>query len=89
MPVDYYLYSNYPNPFNPSTKIKIDIPKASYVKLIVYDVLGREIKTLVNEKMNAGRYEVNWDGSNYPSGVYFYRMLAGDFIAIKKMVLLK
>ena len=96
LPKEFRLYNNYPNPFNPSTKIKFDIPKSSYVKLIVYDVLGRELKTLVNEKLNAGRYETNWDGSSYPSGVYFYRiaihsdkMVTDDFASIKKMILLR
>jgi len=96
IPTDFYLYTNYPNPFNPSTKIKFDIPKSSYVKLIVYDVLGRELKTLINEKLNAGRYETHWDGSSYPSGVYFYRiaihsdkLMTGDFVDVKKMLLVK
>jgi len=89
LPKEFKLYNSYPNPFNPTTKIKFDIPKASYVKLIVYDVLGREIKTLVNEKLNAGRYDVNWDGSDYPSGVYIYKLVAGDFVNLKKMVLVK
>jgi len=70
VPKEFMLYNSYHNPFNPSTKIKFDIPKSSFVKLIVYDILGREIKTLVNEKLNAGRYEINWDGSGYPSGLY-------------------
>jgi len=57
------------------------------VKLIIYDVLGREIKTLVNEKLYEGSYQVNWDGSDYPSGVYFYKLTTGDFVDVKKMVL--
>jgi len=89
IPKEFRLYNSYPNPFNPSTKIKFDIPKSSYVKLIVYDVLGREITTLVNEKLNAGRYDINWDGSVYPSGVYFYKILTDDYISVKKMILLK
>ena len=94
IPIDYYLYSNYPNPFNPTTKIKIDIPKSSFVKLIVYDILGREIKTLVNEKLDAGRYEVEWpsltgDASDYPSGIYYYKLIADEYVNVKKMILLK
>ena len=89
IPKEFKLYNNYPNPFNPTTKIKFDIPKSSYVKLIVYDVLGREIKTLVNEKLNAGRYEVSWPGRVYPSGVYFYKMVTDDYVSVKRMVLLK
>ena len=88
-PKDYYLYQNYPNPFNPNTSIKFDIPKASHVKLIIYDMLGREVAVLVNENMNAGKYEVNWDGSGYPSGVYFYKLETEEFSNVKKMVLLK
>ncbi|MBL7127901.1 MAG: T9SS type A sorting domain-containing protein [Ignavibacteria bacterium] len=89
IPLSVKLFQNYPNPFNPNTSIKFDIPKSSYVKLIVYDILGKEIATLVNEKLGAGSYETNWDGSNYPSGVYFYRLQAGDFVDVKKMVILK
>ena len=89
LPKEFKLYNNYPNPFNPTTNIKFDIPKSSYVKLIVYDVLGREIKTLVNEKLNAGRYDINWDGSDYPSGVYFYKLATDDYVSVKRMVLLK
>ena len=89
IPTDYTLSQNYPNPFNPSTEIKFDIPKPSYVKLIVYDVLGREIKILVNEKLNAGRYRIDWDGSSYPSGVYFYKMVTDEYVSVKKMLMIK
>lgn len=89
IPKVFRLYNSYPNPFNPLTKIKFVIPKSSYVKLIIYDVLGREIKTLVNEKLNAGRYEINWDGSGYPSGVYIYELHTSDFVDVKKMMLIK
>ncbi len=83
------LSQNYPNPFNPSTKIKLDIPKASFVKLIIYDELGREVVTLVNEDMKAGTFEADWDASNYSSGIYFYRIISEGFSDTKKMVLLK
>lgn len=89
IPKKYALSQNYPNPFNPSTKIKFDIPKASNVKLIIYDMLGREAVVLVNESLNAGKYEANLNGSGYPSGVYFYKMVAGDFVDVKKMLLVK
>jgi len=89
IPQTFALSQNYPNPFNPITKIKFDIPKPSYVKLVVYDVLGREIKTLVNEKLNAGRYDINWDGSSYPSGVYFYKLITDEYVNVKKMILIK
>ncbi len=83
------LYNNYPNPFNPSTKIKYDIPKASNVVVKVYDVLGREVETLVNARQNAGSYSLNFDGSNLASGMYIYRITAGGFIQSRKMILLK
>ena len=83
------LSQNHPNPFNPSTVINYEIPKASIVRLKVYDVLGREVATLVNEEKPAGRYNVTFDASKYSSGIYFYRITAGDFSQIKKMVLLK
>ncbi|MBL7129039.1 MAG: T9SS type A sorting domain-containing protein [Ignavibacteria bacterium] len=89
IPEEFRLYNNYPNPFNPTTKIKFDIPKHSYIKLIVYDVLGREIMTLINEKLGAGKYEVNWTASGYPSGVYFFRLITNDFSSTKKLILLK
>ncbi|MFC2092544.1 T9SS type A sorting domain-containing protein [Bacteroidota bacterium] len=85
----YTLYQNYPNPFNPVTKIKFDLCNSSQTKLIVYDVLGNEISTLVNENLSAGSYEVNWHGTDYPSGVYFYTLHTGDFKETKKMLLLK
>jgi hypothetical protein len=93
-PDKFELFQNYPNPFNPVTKIKFDIPsdvkrKTSDVKLIIYDITGREIQTLVNEKLNPGTYEVTFDGSNYASGVYFYQLKVGEFIDTKKLVLLK
>jgi hypothetical protein len=84
-----HLYNNYPNPFNPSTTIKYALPKAGNVELIVYDVLGNEVSTLVNEEKTAGFNEVEWNASNVPSGMYFYRIQAGDFVETKKMMLLK
>jgi predicted phage tail protein len=89
VPQVFKLYQNYPNPFNPSTSIKFDIPKESNVKLIVYDVLGREITVLMNYKIQAGSYEVIWDGTDQPSGVYFFRMITNEYVETKKMVLIK
>lgn len=89
IPESFSLYQNYPNPFNPQTKIKFDVPKASFTKLIIYDLLGREIAKLVNEELKPGTYEADWDGSNYSSGVYFYKIISGDFVETKKMVLMK
>lgn len=88
-PVIFSLSQNYPNPFNPTTKIKFQLPQMSKVKLTVYDVLGRELKTLVSEEKPAGTYEVEFDGTNLPSGVYFYRIEAGQYTATKKLILLK
>ena len=88
-PNSYDLFQNYPNPFNPSTIIKYSIPKEENVTLKIYDVLGREIKTLVNEAKPAGNYEVEFDGSNLSSGIYFYQIQTGDYTETKKMLLLK
>jgi photosystem II stability/assembly factor-like uncharacterized protein len=89
VPDNYNLHQNYPNPFNPSTNIKFEILKNENVTLSVYDMLGREISTLVNEKMQPGTYEVTFDGSNLPSGAYFYRLTSGNFVETKKMLMIK
>lgn len=83
------LLQNYPNPFNPATTIKYDIVKAQDVKLVVYDILGREVATLVNAQQQPGSYEVSWDASNFASGIYFYTLTSGNFTATKKLILLK
>jgi len=89
IPTEYSLTQNYPNPFNPVTHLEFGISKLGFVSLKVYDVLGREIKTLVNEIKPAGRFKIEFDGSNFASGVYFYRLEAGDFVQTKRMVLIK
>ena len=89
LPTVFYLSQNYPNPFNPTTKINFELPKDVKVKIMVYDVLGREVIKLVDEFKKAGRYTVEFNGNNYASGVYFYRIEAGEFILAKKMVLIK
>lgn len=89
IPSTYSLEQNYPNPFNPSTNIKFELPKSNYVTLKIYDALGREIATLVNEQLKAGKYEVDFDGSNYASGVYYYKLMAVDFVEMRKMILVK
>jgi|SRR4030095_455529 len=88
-PGQFSLLQNYPNPFNPETNIEFAIPKASFVKLGVYDMLGREIETLVNEELNAGTYNAKWNATNYSSGVYFYKLVTEGFTETKKMMLIK
>jgi hypothetical protein len=89
IPIEFALEQNYPNPFNPSTKIKYSVPQSSYVLIKVFDILGNEIETLVNEEKQSGTYGLTWSAANLPSGVYFYQLRAGDFIQTKKMVLMK
>jgi hypothetical protein len=88
-PSDYMLEQNYPNPFNPTTNIRFSLTEANQVKLIVYNTLGQEVATLVNEFMNAGTFEVNFDAKNLPTGTYFYSITAGEFNTVKKMLLIK
>ncbi|MBE0569982.1 MAG: T9SS type A sorting domain-containing protein [Ignavibacteriaceae bacterium] len=88
-PKEFVLYQNYPNPFNPSTVISYQLPLSSDVTLKVYDVLGNEVATLVNEEKQAGVYEVEFDGSSLASGMYLYKLQAGSFIETKKMILTK
>ncbi|MCE1164392.1 MAG: T9SS type A sorting domain-containing protein [Bacteroidetes bacterium] len=89
LPLGFTLYQNYPNPFNPFTSIKFEIPKSSLVKITIFDLSGKEIETLVNQNVQPGVYETQWNASNYSSGIYFCRMQAGDFTQTKKMVLVK
>ncbi|TRZ65821.1 T9SS C-terminal target domain-containing protein [bacterium] len=89
IPDEFKLFNNYPNPFNPSTKIKFNIAKLSDVRIVVYDAIGREVRTLVNESLKPGTYEASFDGSQYPSGVYFYKLTADGFSETKSMILLK
>lgn len=89
IPLVYSLSQNYPNPFNPSTEIKFSIPMSEKVKLIVYDLLGREVATLVNTELQAGEYKLNFSADNLPSGIYLYKLTAGNFSDTKKMTLIK
>jgi hypothetical protein len=101
IPNGFSLFQNYPNPFNPTTRIKFSIPPLrgarGMIKLVIYDILGREVATLVNEQFKSGTYEVEWDGTNYPSGVYFYKLIVSDasassgrgYTETRKMVLIK
>ena len=94
VPTEYYLSQNYPNPFNPTTTIKYQLPKIEnresvIVQLKIYNILGREVAALVNEKQKPGSYEVVWDASEFSSGVYFYQLFTKDFQQSRKLMLLK
>ncbi len=89
IPDNYSLEQNYPNPFNPATKISFNIPKESFARLTIYNILGKEVKVLVNDNISAGKYEAEFDASDLPSGTYFYRLTAGDFTHTRKMLLVK
>ncbi|MDQ3020308.1 MAG: T9SS type A sorting domain-containing protein [Bacteroidota bacterium] len=94
VPSSFQLQQNYPNPFNPVTKIKFDVPsnvkrQTSDVRLVIYDALGKEVVTLINEKLTSGSYEIDFDGSNFSSGIYFYKLQTDKFIETKRMILLK
>jgi hypothetical protein len=88
-PKEFSLAQNYPNPFNPSTSIKYSIIIRQFVVLKVFDILGKEIATLVNEEKAVGTYELSWNAAILPSGVYFYKIQAGDFVQTRKMILLR
>lgn len=89
IPKNFELSQNYPNPFNPSTTIEYSIPKDANVTLKIFDVLGKEVSTLENSQKSAGTYIINWNASNFSSGIYFYRITAGEFTETKKMFLVK
>ena len=89
IPSSFNLLQNFPNPFNPSTKIKYSIPQSANVSIKVFDIIGNEIETLVNEEKPVGTYEITWQAANLPSGVYFYQLKASDYVSTKKMLLLK
>jgi hypothetical protein len=89
IPNTFALYQNYPNPFNPTTAISYQLPAVSDVRLSVFDLLGREVATLVNEELSVGTHRATWDASTFPSGVYFYRLNAGSFSATKKLILMR
>ena len=96
IPVNFKLYQNFPNPFNPLTIIKFDIPYSSFsfgeglrVRLAIYDILGKEIAVLVNEELKPGSYQVKWEASGFSSGIYYYKLVSGDYSQTRKMVLIK
>jgi hypothetical protein len=85
----YQLHQNYPNPFNPSTTIEFSLPRSGHVTLKVFNILGEVVATLVNEELNVWTYTTQWNAADAASGVYFYRLQAGDFVDTKKLLLLK
>jgi endo-1,4-beta-xylanase len=89
IPLEFYLSNNYPNPFNPSTTINFDLPKNCNVKLVVYDVMGRKVSEILKANMNAGHHNVTYNASKLSSGLYYYRLEAGEFVSVKKMMLIK
>jgi hypothetical protein len=89
VPEKHSLSQNYPNPFNPSTTIEFSLPQASHTTLRVYNMVGEEVATLVSEELNVGKYTTQWNASGVASGVYFYRLQVGDFVATKKLLLLR
>jgi hypothetical protein len=89
VPQNFQLEQNYPNPFNPSTTIRYSIPEASFATVKVYDMLGNEVVTLVNEEQHAGEYEVEFDASHLSSGIYFYKLQTAYYVETKKMILMK
>jgi hypothetical protein len=88
-PTGFLLHQNYPNPFNPVTNIRFEIPETEFVKLIVFDILGREIESLVNQQLRPSIYEVQWNSGNFTSGVYFYKLTSENYSAVKKMIVVK
>ena len=89
IPKEYMLYSNYPNPFNPTTNIKFDLPKDVLVSIKIFDILGREVRTLVNDYKTAGSYTISFNGADLSSGIFYYKIKAGDFEQVRKMMLIK
>lgn len=89
IPTDFFLNQNYPNPFNPITHIQYGLPKPSHVKLEVFNLIGQKVATLVNLYQPAGFYKIGFDGRSYASGMYVYRVVAGDFVGVRRMLLIK
>ncbi len=89
IPTEYTLYQNYPNPFNPTTNIKFSLPKSSNVRLVIYDALGREVETLVNNELAAGTHTIKWSANNMATGIYLYKIEADNFVKVNKMLLIK
>jgi hypothetical protein len=89
LPVEFELLQNYPNPFNPLTTIRFNLPEQAHVNIAIYDILGRRVETLVDGDRTAGYHQVTWNASGFASGIYFYRISAGDFNQSHKMIMLK
>jgi hypothetical protein len=89
LPRDFSLAQNYPNPFNPLTNVDFQLPISSHVNLRIFDLLGREVAVLADEVRKAGSYHVSWDAAKMPSGMYVYRLTAGNFVSVRKMILTK
>jgi hypothetical protein len=89
LPGRWHLFQNYPNPFNPSTTIRFLIPRSAEVSLKIFNLLGEEVATLISGHRDAGTHSVQWDAAGLPSGVYFYRLQAGEFVETRKLVLLR
>jgi len=89
IPKEFKLFQNYPNPFNPSTTIQFSLPKESFTKLEIFNALGEKVSTLVSEMLSPGVYKYKWDAYRFSSGVYFYRIIADNFVQTKKLLLLK
>ena len=88
-PLQFQLSNNYPNPFNPSTTFSFQVAQKSHVSLKIYDIIGREVATIFSGELEAGKYTRQWNAASFASGVYFYRLQAGSFVAVKKLILLK
>jgi hypothetical protein len=88
-PLQFSLAQNYPNPFNPSTTIEFTLPKSEFVELKIYNILGKEVSILVSEELNQGNHTFTWKGTGFASGVYYYRIEAGNFVQTRKMIYLK
>ncbi|MEX0844373.1 MAG: T9SS type A sorting domain-containing protein, partial [Balneolaceae bacterium] len=89
IPAKFALNQNYPNPFNPTTKISYDLPEASDVMIKIYDITGREVAELINTRQSAGTHNIEWNAKQFATGVYLYRITAGDFTAVRKLTLIK
>ena len=89
IPNNYDLWQNYPNPFNPTTNIIFHLPKSGNVTIKIFDITGKLVSELLNSELEAGSHNIDWNASDYPSGVYFYKITAGNFTSVKKMMLVK